>query len=179
SLPSQVDVFVEPMLSANINGTPLLIKGKAHPFADPMEATVDLNLDNLDLTTYLKYIPGTPHFKLPSARLDMKMAAHFRQKKDEAPALLLTGDVMLKNVQLNDANDTSILKLPSLKVTLQEAKVLDSKIAVARVAIDGIEASIARAAGGRLNIDNLLTPPAAPKPAPAATQQSARQSQAK
>lgn len=179
SLPSQVDVFVEPMLSASVNGTPLLVKGKAQPFADPMDATVDLNLDNLDLTTYLKYIPGTPHFKLPSARLDMKMAAHFRQKKDEAPALLLTGDVTLKNVQLNDANDASILKLPSLKVTLQDAKVLDSKIAVARVAIDGIEASIARAAGGRLNIDNLLTPPAAPKPAPAATQQSARQSQAK
>lgn len=164
SLPSQVDVFVEPMLSANINGTPLLIKGKAHPFADPMEATVDLNLDNLDLTTYLKYIPGTPHFKLPSARLDMNMVAHFRQKKDEAPALLLTGDVTLKNVQLNDASDKSILKLPSLKVTLQDAKVLDSKIAVARVAIDGIEASIARAAGGRLNIDNLLTPPTATAP---------------
>ncbi|GGI53877.1 DUF748 domain-containing protein [Oxalicibacterium solurbis] len=164
SLPSQVDVFVEPMLSANINGTPLLVKGKAHPFADPMEATVDLNLDNLDLTTYLKYIPGTPHFKLPSARLDMNMVAHFQQKKDAAPALLLTGDVTLKNVQLNDASDKSILKLPSLKVTLQDAKVLDSKIAVARVAIDGIETSIARAAGGRLNIDNLLTPPTATAP---------------
>src|SRR5690606_37071790 len=43
-------------------------------------------------------------------------------------------------------------------------------IAGARVAIDGIEASIARAAGGRLNIDNLLTPPTAT--APKATQKS-------
>lgn len=176
SLPSQVDVFVEPMLSANVNGTPLLIKGKAHPFADPRDATVDLNLDNLDLTSYLKYVPGTPHFKLPSARLDMNMVAHFQQKKDEAPALLLTGDVTLKNVQLNDASDKSILKLPSLTVTLQDAKVLDRKIAVARVAIDGIQADIARGANGQLNIDNLLTPPAT-TPAPKSAKVSSRKSE--
>lgn len=161
SLPSQVDVFVEPLLSANVNGSPLLVKGKAHPFADPLEATVDLNLDNLDLTSYVKYIPGTPHFKLPSARLDMKVVASFRQKKDEAPALLLSGDIKLKSLQLNDANDKSIVKLPELAVTLKDAKPLSDRIDIARIAINGLQADVARNANGSFNFDNLLTPPAA------------------
>ena len=161
SLPSQVDVFVEPLLSANVNGSPLMLKGKAHPFADPLEATIDLNLDNLDLTSYVKYIPGTPHFKLPSARLDMNVVASFRQKKDGAPALLLNGDIKLKSLQLNDANDKSIVKLPELAVTLKDTKVLDDRIDIARVAVSGLQADVTRSANGSFNFDNLLTPPAA------------------
>ena len=172
SLPSQVDVFVEPLLSANVNGSPLLIKGKAHPFADPLEATVDLNLDNVDLTSYLKYIPGTPHFKVPSARLDMQMVAHFQQKKDAAPALLLSGDVKLKSLQLNDANNKSILKLPELAVTLKDAKVLTNRIEVARVAINGMQADVLRNANGQFNFDKLWTPPAAASAQPVKTAQS-------
>ncbi len=161
SLPSQVDVFVEPLLSANVNGSPLLIKGKAHPFADPLEATIDLNLDNLDLTSYVKYIPGTPHFKLPSARLDMNVVASFRQKKDDAPALLLNGDIKLKSLQLNDASNKSIVKLPELAVTLKDAKILADRIEIARVAVNGLQADVSRSANGSFNFDNLLTPPAA------------------
>src|SRR4029077_380175 len=40
SLPSQEEVFVEPLLSAVINGSPLLIKGRARPFAPTREAIV-------------------------------------------------------------------------------------------------------------------------------------------
>ena len=163
SLPSQVEVFVEPLLSAQINDTPLLIKGKTLPFKDPMEATVDLDLDDLDLTTYLKYIPGTPHFKVPSAKLDMKMVAHFQQKKDAAPALVLNGDIRLKSLVVNDSNDKLIAKLPELAITLKDAKVLDQQLDIARVAINGLQARIARNANGQLNLDNLLTPPKAAK----------------
>ncbi len=159
SLPSQVDVFVEPMLSATVNGSPLLIKGKTHPFADTVDAVVDLNLDNMDLTSYLKYIPGTPHFKVPSARLDLHMTAKFRQPKDQAPALLLSGDIKLKSLQLDDESGTTIVKLPELSITLNEARVLSERFEIAKLSINGIAADITRKANGQFNFDNLLTPP--------------------
>ncbi|WP_353156389.1 DUF748 domain-containing protein, partial [Herminiimonas fonticola] len=159
SLPSQTDVFVEPLLSATVNGSPLLIKGKTHPFADTVDAVVDLNLDDMDLTSYLKYIPGTPHFKVPSARLDLHMTAKFRQPKDQAPALLLSGDIKLKSLQLNDESGAAIVKLPELSVTLNEAKVLSERFEVAKLSINGIAADITRKANGQFNFDNLLTPP--------------------
>ena len=164
SLPSQVEVNVEPLLSAMINGTPLLIKGKAHPFADPVQAVVDLNLDNLDLTTYLKYIPGTPHFKVPSARLDLHLIANFQQPKDKAPALLLSGDIKLKSLQLNDEANKSIIKLPELALTLKDAKLLSEHIEVAKLAINGLEADIMRNANQQFNFENLLTPPSTATP---------------
>ncbi|MFJ7567341.1 DUF748 domain-containing protein [Herminiimonas sp. NPDC097707] len=159
SLPSQTDVFVEPLLSATVNGSPLLIKGKTHPFADTVDAVVDLNLDDMDLTSYLKYIPGTPHFKVPSARLDLHMTAKFRQPKDQAPALLLSGDIKLKSLQVNDESGNSIVKLPELSVTLNEARVLSERFEVAKLSINGIAADITRKANGQFNFDNLLTPP--------------------
>lgn len=161
SLHSQIDIFVEPLLSANVNDTPLLIKGKTLPFADPVQAVVDLNLDNLDLTTYLKYIPGTPHFKVPSARLDMHLVANFHQPKNQAPALLLSGDIKLKSLQLNDEANKSIIKLPELTVTLKDAQLLSKRIEVAKLAINGIEADITRNANQQFNFENLLTPPSA------------------
>ncbi|MES2024489.1 MAG: DUF748 domain-containing protein [Pseudomonadota bacterium] len=177
SLPSQVEVNVEPLLSATVNGSPLLIKGKAHPFADPVDAIVDLNLDDVDLTDYIKYVPGTPHFKVPSAKLDLHMTANFRQEKDKAPALLLSGNVKLKSLQVNDQSGKSIVKLPELAITLDNAKVLSERFEVAKLAINGIEADISRNANGQFNFDNLLTPPTPSKtvataktePAPAAT----------
>ncbi|WP_175624761.1 MULTISPECIES: DUF748 domain-containing protein [Oxalobacteraceae] len=167
SLPSQVEVFVEPLLSANVNGSPLLIKGKAHPFADPVNAVVDLNLDDVDLSDYLKYVPGTPHFKLPSAKLDVHLTADFRQEKEKAPALLISGNIKLKALQLNDQNDKSIVKLPELAVTLNEAKVLSERFEIAKLEINGVEADITRNANGQFNFDNLLTPPTPSKTAAA------------
>ncbi len=164
SLPSQVEVNVEPLLSAMINGSPLLIKGKAHPFADPMQAVVDLNLDQLDLTTYLKYIPGTPHFKVPNAHLDLHLIANFQQAKDKAPALLLSGDIKLKSLQLNDQDNKSIVKLPELAITLKDASILSDRIEVAKLAIHGIEADITRNANQQFNFENLLTPPSTATP---------------
>lgn len=176
SLHSKIDVFVEPLLSANVNDTPLLIKGKTLPFADPVQAVVDLNLDNLDLTTYLKYIPGTPRFKVPSARLDLHLIANFQQPKDKAPALLLSGDIKLKSLQLNDQDNKSIIKLPELAVTLKDVSLLGDRIEVAKLAINGVEADITRNANQQFNFENLLVPPttttadstAAAKPAVAA-----------
>lgn len=164
SLHSKIDVFVEPLLSANVNDTPLLIKGKTLPFADPVQAVVELNLDNLDLTSYLKYIPGTPHFKVPSARLDLHLTANFQQPKDKAPALLLSGDIKLKSLQLNDQNNKSIIKLPELALTLKDASILSKRIEVARLAINGVEADITRNANQQFNFENLLTPPTAATP---------------
>ncbi|WP_112991664.1 DUF748 domain-containing protein [Herminiimonas fonticola] len=164
SLHSKIDVFVEPLLSAKVNDTPLLIKGKTLPFADPVQAVVDLNLDNLDLTTYLKYIPGTPHFKVPSAHLDLHLIANFQQAKDKAPALLLSGDIKLKSLQLNDEDNKSIVKLPELAITLKDASILSEHIAVAKLAINGLEADITRNANQQFNFENLLTPPSTATP---------------
>jgi len=175
SLPSQADIYVQPLLSADVDGTPLLLKGKARPFADPRDAVVDLDLDGLDLTSYLKYLPGTPHFKVPSARLDLHVQASFRQPAGKAPELALDGTVQLKSLLVQDAQGKTLVKLAELGLRLQNTQPFGNRLDLAGLTVDGLEADVARDARGGFNFENLLSLPTSPaaakpaaKPAPAA-----------
>ena len=156
SLHSQVDVFVEPLLSATVNGTPLLFKGKAKPFADTREAVLDLNLDGLDLTRFVDYLPLKPAFKLASAQLDTRLSASFLQLHDQAPSLTLSGMATLKSLHVTAPEGKTFFKLPELSVTLDRAPLLGRHFEVARVALKGLEADVTRDRQGRLDLQRLL-----------------------
>ncbi|HJW57749.1 MAG TPA: DUF748 domain-containing protein [Burkholderiaceae bacterium] len=164
SLPSQVQVFVEPLLSANVNGTPLLVQGKARPFAEPRDAVVEFGLRNLDLTRYLEYLPFKPRIKVSGARLDMQLSVSFRQPKDAAPTVLLNGGATLKSLRISALDGKPILKLPELSVALRDTDVFSGRIEVARLLLNGLDAEVVRERDGQLGVAHLL---------PAATQASA------
>jgi uncharacterized protein involved in outer membrane biogenesis len=166
SLPSDVQIFVEPLLSAKANGTPLLFKGKARPFAEPRDAIIELDLDGLDITRYLDYLPFRPRFKVPGGRLDTHLTASFRQFKDKAPALVLTGEANLKSLHVAGQDGKPVLKLAELALTLGNMDVFGGRIEVARVAANGLQADVTRDRGGQLNLLRLL-PPSGPAATPA------------
>ncbi|WP_420472596.1 DUF748 domain-containing protein [Noviherbaspirillum sp. ST9] len=167
SLPSQVDIFVEPLLRAKVNGAPFEFKGKARPFADPADAVVDLRLDGLDLTRYIEYLPVKPQARISGAKLDLNLTARFRQG-GEGQALLLQGEAALKSLQVADVAGKPVLRLQELAVALNEADVFAGRIDLSRIRLDGLQADVTRAPDGRLNLASLM-PPAEPAPAPQKT----------
>ena len=158
SLPADVNIFVEPLLSAKVNDSPLLLKSKAHPFADPRDAIVDLNLDDLDVTHYLGYLPFEQRAKIPSARLSTKLTASFRQVKGQTPALILSGDASMKALQVNELNGKPMLKVPELTVALGELDVFSGRFDITRIGIHGLQADVSRDRAGRLNLERLRPP---------------------
>ncbi len=168
SFASEEDVFVEPLLQAKINGSPFRLAGKARPYAEPREATLDLNLDDVDLTRYLEYLPFAPQFKAPSARLAVHLSANFRQAKDRAPALLISGGASLKSLQLTETNGKPVLSLPLLDVKLGKVDIFDQQFDIANITLDGLSADLAQERDGRLNLQRLFdtgkTGGAAPEP---------------
>ncbi|MBV8634334.1 MAG: DUF748 domain-containing protein, partial [Burkholderiaceae bacterium] len=156
SLPSQEEVFVEPLLAAKINGAPFRLAGKALPYAETREATLDVNLDDIDLAHYLEYLPFEPQFKLPSARLDVHLRASFKQPKDHAPALLLSGDAALKSLQVTEPGGKPVLTLPELAVKLGKSDIFDQRIDIAHVALTGLTLDLVKEHDGRLNLQRLL-----------------------
>lgn len=168
SLPSQVDVFVEPLFSAKVNGAPLAIQGKARPFADPVDAIVSFELHDLDITRYLGYLPFKPQVKVPTARLDVQLTASFQQPKDKAPALLLDGTAALKSLKVIAADGKPLLTVPELAVELHKTNVFGERFDVARLRLQGVQAALSRKQDGRLNVQALLPATAASPAAPAA-----------
>lgn len=169
SLPSQVAIFVEPLLSAKVNGAPLLIKGKARPFAETKEAVADLDLEAVDLSRYIEYLPYQPRFKLPSAKLDLHLTANFLQRPGTdagkpAPGLMIKGSMVLRSLLATELDGTPMLRLPELAVTLGEVNVFSGQYGIAKLVLSGPDLNIAEARDGTLNLMRL----APPSPAPAA-----------
>lgn len=157
SLPSQVNVFVEPLLRAKVNGSPMEFKGKAHPFSHPADAIVELKLDGLDLTRYFEYLPVHPQVRVSGAKLDLDLTARFRQ----GGTLLLQGRTALKSLQVADLGGKPVLQLRELAIHLREGDVLNGRIDVSRVLLDGLQAEASRGANGQLSASKLLPSPTA------------------
>lgn len=167
SLPSQVQVFVEPLLSAKVNGTPLAIQGKVRPFADPLDAVVVFDLRGHDIAPYLGYLPFKPQIRMPAARLDVQLTASFQQPKNRAPALMLNGSAALKALQIKTTDDKPVLKVPEISVELRNTNVFGDRFEVAKARVNGLEGNLLRDREGLLNVQRLL-PATAPVAAPAA-----------
>jgi len=165
SLPSQVGIFVEPLLRAKVNGSPMEFKGKAHPFAVPADAVVELKLNDLDLTRYFEYLPVRPQVSVSGAKLDLDLTAHFRQ----GGTLLLQGAAALKSLQIANPHGKPVLWLRELGVKLREADVFAGRIDVSQILLDGLQADASRDADGQLDISKLLPASAAPDGSPAKT----------
>lgn len=160
SMPADVHVFVEPLLAANINGAPLLLKGKARPFAEPKDMALDLHLSQVDVARYLDYLPYPAAFKLKGGTLDAAITASFRQPHQKGPALVLGGKIGLKDAALSDLAGQPMLKWTTLDVDLGSIDVFAGKFNLARIAVDGLDANVVRDAQGQLNLAQLAGPPA-------------------
>ena len=49
TLPTYIDIYVEPSFSATVNGKAVALKGKSKPFKDSYETTFNINIKNLDI----------------------------------------------------------------------------------------------------------------------------------
>jgi hypothetical protein len=94
NLPRDLKEFVQPRLSAVVNGSPLHIRGETHPFEDSLRTHVALQLDNVDLPRYVGYSPQKLPVSLDSGKLDGRIEVQFTQaQKGKEPAVVVKGEV--------------------------------------------------------------------------------------
>jgi len=168
SLPADVEIHVEPMLSAMVNDTPLHLQGRALPFADAREAVLDVKLDDLDVTRFLGYLPLQQGVKIPAAHLMADLKIQFRQPKDQAPALLLGGVAALKGLRIEDGAGKLLLGFKELALNLNQMPVLEMPLRVEKISLDELQAELVRGADGSINLEQILaTAQDKPKPVPA------------
>jgi hypothetical protein len=117
NLPSYVESFVQPSLSATINGTPFNFKGGSKVFADSRETSFDILLRDIDIPYYLGYAPTKLNVKVPSGKFDIDMKLSYRQFNDRKPLISLTGEARLKDfmAKLRSAKD-DFIRVPVARV---------------------------------------------------------------
>lgn len=150
NFPNQVDSFVEPMLSAKVNGSPFSLKGRAKPFTSSLDTALAIDFDKLDLTQYLPYVPVSLPVKVQSAKLSTKLDLIF-SRKNAHPELLLAGDVHLDDVTVNDKTDAALLKLGSLHTQIKQLNIMTTAASLTRLELTAPELWVDIDQQGQLN----------------------------
>lgn len=156
NLPVKVDVFVEPSLSARLNGNPVALSGRTKPFSAARETALDLDLEGVELSSYIGYLPFRPAFRVPSGRLTTHLSLAFAQPAGSKPTVTLKGSLQLNDLEIQDASGTPAIRLPEAAVDLTDVQPLERKWHFARLRLQAPELDVERLAGGGINLAALL-----------------------
>lgn len=158
---SKIDTFVQPKLSANINGTPFALTGRSKPFTSSHETALAIDIDKLDLVSYLPFLPAALPVQLQSAVLSTKLDLSFSQT-DEHPNVSLSGNIVLDNVAVADKTSAPLFKTRQAAVTLTNLDVLNVAGTIEQATIEAPEVWASMDAQGQLNwVKALASKPAA------------------
>ncbi len=167
TLPSKTDIFVEPLLRARIDGSPLAIDGKTKPFAASRESEVSLRFDGLDVPRLISYAPTKLPVVVQSGKLSTDLKLNFVVSND-APSLRVAGTVDLNDVDIRDQSKAPFFAARTVHVAAATLEPLKSLYHFDDIRIDAPSASLARDKNGMLSVEKMFTPePAAHASVPA------------
>ncbi|WP_445144031.1 DUF748 domain-containing protein [Dyella sp. Tek66A03] len=168
NLPSDTDVFVQPLLAMRVDGSPLRIDGRTKPFADSRDSTIDFRLDRLDLPRYLGYAPTPLPIAIPKGLLSGTLVLHFVQSK-ATPELQLTGNLQLDDFTLDSSSGAAIVQLEHASAELVDVQPLVSRYHLGVMKLNKAQLHYTLSADGHSNLDALTAPSAPPEPGKQAT----------
>ncbi|MFM0218163.1 MULTISPECIES: DUF748 domain-containing protein [Paraburkholderia] len=163
TLPSKTDIFVEPLLRARIDGSPLAIDGKTKPFAASRESEVSLRFDGLDVPRLISYVPTKLPVIVQSGKLSTDLKLNFVMSND-APTLRVAGTVDLNDVNVQDPSKAPFFAARAVHVAARTLEPLKSLYHFDDIRIDAPSANLARDRSGVLSVERMFAPaPAAAK----------------
>jgi uncharacterized protein involved in outer membrane biogenesis len=156
SIPSEVDIYVQPHLSAKINGAPFALDGTTKPFKDTRETTLHVNLDDLEIARYLEYSPLPLRIRMPSGRLDVKVDISLATAGEKLQTLAITGTAALRELAIQSAEGTPLLAFNALRVELDALDLVGRNASVKQVTLQGPVVNVVRSKDGVLNWQRLV-----------------------
>lgn len=117
-----LETWVEPYFNAKVNGASFILSGKVRPFAGKREATLDLDLKNIDLMKLDEYSPIPLGISLISGYFDSDIQLIYTQESDHTTRMMISGSSSLREFELeNKATEKPYnIKFDQLDVMLTE-----------------------------------------------------------
>lgn len=178
NLPYHGHIYIQPALSARVNGTALELTGKSKPFSVTRETSLDVSVKDLDLPFYLRYVPVALPYRIASARLDLDADIAFAQPEGKRPQISVQADAALKSMRITTPEDEALVAFERLAVRTHRIDVFGTAIGLASVRLEGADVNARRQGNGSLNLAMLGSTganggeTAAAEPEPAAAKKS-------
>jgi uncharacterized protein involved in outer membrane biogenesis len=157
SLPSDTDIFVQPLLAMNVDGSALKADGQTKPFASSRESSITFRFDHLDLARYVGFVPTPLPVAVPSGKLTGVLALNFVMAEAH-PSIRLTGRLALDELKVTGKDGTALLELGHGDADLTVLEPLTSRYRLGAVTLERASVRYASLPGGRSNFDPLTAP---------------------
>ncbi|ANN73723.1 DUF748 domain-containing protein [Bordetella bronchialis] len=145
------DIDVVPKFHARINGSPFDLNGTARPFDVTPSSTLDVVFSGLDLEKWADAWGVPLPVKLTRGLLDSDLHIVFEQPKDAVPKLRITGGLSLRELDLREASDESLVAWQSLNVRGVDALPLERRVRVGDIELVDPRIQTRRYADQRIN----------------------------
>ncbi len=155
SLQADVEVTVAPELVAKVNGASLGVKGETRPFHENRVTTVDVNLDDFDLTRLVEYLPFKLRSKVKSALLDTRLVVAFEQPDGKSPKIKVRGATAVKRVNVLDLEDRPMLAWQRLGIEINEVDALAPAVDLKAIELEAPEVHVRRDKSGAINLERI------------------------
>ena len=152
SLPYQAEILVEPRFSARVDGSLIELQGRSTPFDEQRQSELDLKLDAFELASIQPYLPTSLPLRITSGRLDANLTIVFKEVSAEVFSLAVHGGAKLSALAVEAADGQPLLGWKELAVDLDQADLINRKIAVRRVTLDSPEVGLRVGRQGEFNV---------------------------
>lgn len=155
NVPRLTDEYVQPELRFLLNGAEILADGKALPFHESMKTSLALSFENVDLSYYAYRSPIPLPIELTSGWLDGEVELLYRIFDGEMPKFLVSGNLLLSEVDLRESSGEQLLQLPELSMELAESSLTDLDMRVESLEVRQPILFVSRDHAGLFNLAKL------------------------
>ena len=149
NIPYLAEKYVDPRISARVNGAPFSFAGKLKPLSKSLETSVHIGLKDLNLPHYIAYAPFKPPAELASGKLTLDMDVAYRVSAQRKPELTLKGTAALDGIRVDTLEGKPLARLPSFQVKASKLEVLARSFQFESVSVNGLELFVDRDSKGR------------------------------
>lgn len=160
NLPSKVSIFVEPLLSAVIDGARFEVTGRSIPFSETKETVLDFQFRDLELARYLSYLPFEPRFKVNAGKLGSTLEVRFSQPDSGSAKLSVSGGLEIAGLDLRNSAGQGLLAIGALELDIEELAPLERRFALRSLRLDEPVIEVRRDTSGRIGLLDLAPEPA-------------------
>ena len=150
NLESRRTIKVTPELAFDLNGSTFQSSAVSVPFASSRDTDIRLQVQAMDLSPYLAYLPRGMPVRLHKAVLDAQLDLQFAQLPK--PQLVVRGQAQLAYVEMTDRADQALLAFDKLSIVLDQLRPLEQVADIGSIELLAPRLRVRRDGAGKINL---------------------------
>ncbi|MBP1729107.1 MAG: repeat protein, partial [Deltaproteobacteria bacterium] len=131
------DKYVDPKLSANVNGAHFDFAGKMKPFEKGLEASLSINLQGINIPYYAPYFPQELPVQIRKGILSTALNISHRLIQGGKPDITITGLAGVKELDIQEKSGAALFSLAAVNIDIKRLALLTRSYEITSLSIAG------------------------------------------